>query len=291
LSQEGKMKSYAEYYDLCKENYKSLEQPENLLDLYSLGMIVNTPGKENRLLQFPENYSKVVSSLSKAIADKVEDPTEHYRDPSASGYDIAIQIKDIYDIPELEELAQMLLPQLEKTVFGSYIHCSAIHAYRNIQTDSPEVSSWLWHYDNNPKEAVKLLVYLTDVSEDTAPFELLTSPEGGAVKMSTSRTGPEHWGPPYIHNSRIPKDMMESFYSQGLKNKKITGPKGTALFFDNNIVHRANIPTKGYRDVVIYNIRPTMHKMKKYISKDTTGSWTHKSPIMDPELLTPTPKR
>ena len=285
------MKSYAEYYDLCKKNYKSLEAPENVLDLYHLGMIVGVPDKESNLLQFPENYSNVIDSLSKAMADKVEDPSEHYRDPSASGYDIAVQIRNIYDIPVLEEIAQMLLPQLEKKVFGSYIHCSAIHAYRNIQTDSPEVSSWLWHYDNNPKEAVKLLVYLTDVSEDTAPFELLTSPQGGAVKMSTSRTGPNHWGPPYIHNSRIPKDMMENFQSQGFENNKVVGPKGTTLFFDNNIIHKANIPTEGYRDVIIYNIRPTMNKMKKYVSKETTGSWTHKSPIMDPELLTPTPKR
>jgi hypothetical protein len=31
--------------------------------------------------------------------------------------------------------------------------------------------SWTWHFDNHPREVLKLMVYLTDVQGETAPFE------------------------------------------------------------------------------------------------------------------------
>ena len=81
--------------------------------------------------------------------------------------------------------------------------------------------------------------------------------------------------------------MINDFVNQGYNKKKIVGPKGTVLFFDNNIIHKANIPTRKYRDVVIFNIRPTLHKFEPYISKNFTGSWEHKSPIVNPEEVVP----
>jgi hypothetical protein len=277
------MKTYAEYYKLCKESYNSSNQK---MDLYDLKMRVCKPDEKNELFTFPDNYSELIDSLSEKINAKVNDKSQHYVDPSASGYDIAIQIKEIWDLPELKEIAGHILPCLEETVFGSHIHCSAIHIYRNIPTDSPKVSSWLWHYDNNPKEAVKLLIYLTDVEEDTGPFELLEH-DNDYVKIQTSRTGHDHWLPPYIPQSRIPENIMNDFINQGYEKTKIIGSKGTALFFDNNIVHKANVPTRAYRDVVIFNIRPTMLKLDPYISRNFTGTWGHKSPIMNPEELIP----
>ena len=277
------MKTYAEYYKLCKQSYGVSNQK---LDLYDLKMHVCRPGEESELFTFPKNYSELIDSLSLKVDAKVNDASQHYRDPSAKGYEIAIQIKEIWDLPELNEIAAHILPCLEESVFGSHIHCSAIHIYRNVPTDSPKISSWLWHYDNNPKEAVKLLIYLTDVEESTAPFELLEK-DGDHVKMQTSRTGYNHWGPPYIPQSRIPENILDQFISQGFEKRKIVGPKGTALFFDNNIVHKANVPTRDYRDVVIFNIRPTMFKLDPYVSRNFTGSWEHKSPIMDPTELKP----
>ena len=282
-TKEKAMHTYAEYYKLCRESYNTSDQK---LDLYDLKMHVCRPDEESELFTFPENYSELIESLSQKVNAKVGDRSQHYRDPSAKGYEVAIQIKEIWDLPELNEIAGHILPCLERTVFGSRIHCSAIHAYRNVPTDAPRVSSWLWHYDNNPKEAVKLMIYLTDVEEDTGAFELLEK-DGDHIKMQTSRTGYNHWGPPYIPQSRIPEDIMNDFIEQGYEKKRIVGPKGTALFFDNNIVHTATIPTRGYRDVVIFNIKPTLYKFKPYISKEYTGSWEHKSPIMDPAQTAP----
>lgn len=283
------MKTYAEYYELSKQNYLNNSEPiDPKLDLYDLTMKVIKPDEDSDLIEKPDNYLELINSLSEKINQRVLDPEQHFKDPSAGGYDIAVQVKDIWDLPELEEIARTLLPSLEKNVFNSYIHLSAIHIYRNIQTNTDRISSWLWHYDNNPKEAVKVLIYLTDVGENNGAFELLQNNTGEHVKMQTSRTGYNHWGPPYVPQSRIPTTMMEQFRSLGFEGHKITGPAGTMLFFDNNIVHRANIPIEGHRDVVILNIRPTMNKIRPYISKDTTGTWGYKSPIPDPSLIKPT---
>ena len=88
--------------------------------------------EKSELFTFPENYSELIESLSQKVDAKVNDKSQHYRDPSANGYDIAIQIKEIWDLPELNQIADHILPCLEQTVFGSYVHCSAIHIYRNI---------------------------------------------------------------------------------------------------------------------------------------------------------------
>jgi len=286
------MKTYAEYYELSKQNYLNNSEPiDSKLDLYKLTMNVVRPDEESDLIERPPNYLDLINSLSERVNQKVADPSQHFVDPSAKGAQIAVQVLDIWDMPELEIIASSILPSLEKNVFNSYIHLSAIHAYRNIQTPAKPVSSWLWHYDNNPKEAVKVLIYLTDVGEKNAPFELLQNDAGEHIKMETSRTGYNHWGPAYVPQSRIPPDMMEKFRKLGYKEHKITGPAGTILFFDNNIVHRANIPEEGYRDVVILNIRPTMDKIRPYISKDTTGSWGFKSPIPNPAHITPIKNR
>lgn len=281
------MKTYEEFYNICRKNYIDQgESPDQKINLYNLGMEIIDPNEESDLVELPENYSQIIKSLSEKVDQKVNDPNEHYNDPSAKGQPLAIQIKNIWDIPELEQIANAVLPSLERNVFASYIHLSAIHMYRNIKFDGEPLSSWLWHYDNNPKEAVKMLVYLTDVSEDNAPFEYMVR-DGEARKMETSRTGFGHWKPPYISNSRIPPQMISDLESEGYRKKKITGPAGTILFFDNNIIHRATSPITGYRDVAIFNIRPAELKIRPWVSENTTGSWEHKSPIVDPSLLKP----
>ena len=283
------MLTYAEYYNLAQNKFNKETPKQQLLNLYNLTMKNYHPHQENEFFTFPKNYSDLIDSLSKKIDNKVNNESERYHDPSHTGYDLAIQIKDVWDMPELNEIASHILPQLERTVFNSYIHLSAVHAYRNVQTEQQRRSSWLWHYDNNPKEAVKILIYLTDVEENNGPFELFKHPENGKIpKIETSRTGYNHWLPAYVPGSRIPPEMINELKTKnGLVQEKITGPKGTVLFFDNNIVHRANIPTEGYRDCVILNIRPCIEKIRPYISKQTTGSWMHKSPIHDPGHITP----
>ena len=279
------MLSYAEYYKLCREKYNQENDNKQKLSLYDLTMNYYHPNQNNEYFTFPDNYLDLIDSLSKKIDTKVKDPSQLYSDHN--GNDLAIQVKNIYDLPEINEITNHILPQIEQSVFNSHILLSGIHAYRNVKTEVDRKSSWLWHYDNNPKEAVKILIYLTDVEEDTGPFEMLKHDELGTPKVPTSRTGYQHWSPPVLPESRVPAYIMEEHEQMGYKKHKITGPKGTLLFFDNNIIHRANIPDRLHRDVIILNIRPTLEKFRPYMSKETTGTWGHKSPIMDPAQVAP----
>lgn len=285
------LKTYAEYYKACKRHYlKAKVNNAHKLDLYNVGIHVYKTNEENELFSFPPNYVDIIGSLSTKIDKKVRDKAEHYDAGESDSAALSIKVANIWDLPELEQLANHFLCQLEQTVFKSWALVCAAHIYRNIPSDAERKSSWLWHYDNNPKEEIKLLIYLTDVTEDIAPFEYLRHKKTGEViKMPTSRLGYEHWkpSPPMFPQSRIPDRIIDQLVTQGYARHKVIGPKGTVIFFDNNCIHRANVPVEGYRDVVIFNIRPVHFQIRPCITTQYTGSWMHIDPVIDPEQLTP----
>ena len=283
------MYNYADYYKLSQMEYRNKNPIDKRIDnLYGLGINCFQPGEDNQYFKFPENYEELIQSLSKKVATGLEDEKNHYVDPGEVGItksdQLAIKYGPIWDLPELEQIASQIIPQLEETIFGSHVLLSAVHIYRNLNTSADASSSWLWHYDNNPKEAVKLLIYLSDVDEDSGPFEYMKHSETGqSIKIETSRTGYDHWSPPVYPNSRIPEFVIDDWSKQGFETAQALGPKGPCLFFDNNNVHRATIPAPGKtRDVVIFNIRPIVSPVVPYVTKKTCGSWKHKSPVFDP---------
>ena len=283
------MKTYAEHYIECKKAFKdSHPHNESQFDVYALKIHQYQPNEASQLLSFPENYLDIIASLSNEADKKVRDVSEHYIEEGGISNKFAIKIANIWDLSELEQLASHFIPHLEQAMFHCYAFVSAVHIYRNMRTEDERASSWLWHYDNNPKEAIKLLIYLTDCTETTGPFEYLRHTETGeAIKLPTSRTGYDHWDPPFYPHSRIPAAVMKDFLAQGYEKCKVVGPKGTSILFDNNCVHTANIPLEGHRDVVIFNIRPVNTPIRPYITRDYTGSWMHKDPVRDPEQIRP----
>ena len=49
------------------------------------------------------------------------------------------------------------------------------------------------------------------------------------------------------------------------KVKTYSGIEGTILVFENNIIHKGNLPKKGYRDLIILE---TMQSHKDFLEKD-----------------------
>ena len=47
------------------------------------------------------------------------------------------------------------------------------------------------------------------------------------------------------------------------------------ILFDNNVLHKANIPSVGYRDVVVLQIRPVHFTPRGPIDRAWTGSFQH----------------
>ena len=277
------MLTYAEHYKKCKEQSG---YPKPKVDIYDFthAVVDVTSNSEDDLIQLPKNYMEIVNGAKNRYKELMKNPSNMNipRDPMI---DFAIRIQTIHDSPEFEALAQVIIPQIEQNMFGCNVVMEALYAYRNVHRDAPQRASWLWHYDNNPKEIIKVMVYLSDVDEDCGAFEIVCNEEGEAVKMPTYKIDHKTWnGAP--NNSRITEAQLNTMASEGYYPYKILGKKGTIAIFDNNIAHRASIPmSSNTRDAIVFMIRPWCTKEEKYINKKHCRAWTGTSIFMNPEEI------
>ena len=93
--------------------------------------------------------------------------------------------------------------------------------------------AWLsagWHVDAFRDDTFKVLVYLTDVDNATAPFEYAL---------------PDAWRRCAKRDQPTPA-----------ASRRVLGAAGTTLVFRNsNAAHRANHPARGVRDVLNFHFR------------------------------------
>ena len=162
---------------------------------------------------------------------------------------------------------------MEENRYGCHLYVDKIYIYRTLKLES-RVSSYEWHYDNNPDEIVKTLIYLNDVNEKNSPYEFLknTVSDQGILGQCT-RKGTECWYPA-PNNSRV-GHLIEGLEKQGCVPQKVVGPMGTAVSFINNSVHRANPIIEGYRDVINIRVKPTMQPAPEYTNPMYTTSYEH----------------
>jgi len=277
------MLTYAEHYEKCKEQSG---YPEPKVDIYDFthAVVDVTSNSEDDLIQLPKNYMEIVNGAKNEYKERMKD-VANLNIPRDPAIDFAIRLQKIHDCPEFEALAQVIIPQLEKKLFGCPVVMEALYTYKNVHREAPERSSWIWHYDNNPKEIIKVMVYLSDVDEDCGAFEIVCNEEGEAVKMPTYKIDHKTWsGAP--NNSRITEAQMDAMASEGYYPSKILGKKGTIAIFDNNIAHRASIPMpSNTRDAIVFMIRPWYTKEQKYINKKHCRAWTGTSIFMNPENI------
>lgn len=246
------MLSFAEYYKKAQEAYG----PREIADLYSVD-VFDTGLNVADIIDLIDPIAKVASKrLDKA--KKID-----------SG--LAAHTSDVLDLPGINELAERVVSVLEDRLFGCYLFVDKVYVYRCFNA-AKRRSSWLWHWDNNPNEVYKVIIYLTDVDEDSAPFEYIKGPDEEAFIKPSSRLGPYHWKPA-PNSSRVEQKEVDSIVASGGRTVKQCGPKGSMIVFNNNIIHRANIPVPGKtRDVLCLRVRPTVEPVEKYIDPRWTST-------------------
>lgn len=288
-------KSYREHHIKAMDLYKK-QEPEKSgkgRPLNKCPLDVVKPDGNSELLSLPDNYMDLVSNIAKQANDRFNDKKHCFFPPNLNkNEDVSLRLNQnaALEIKEVEQLAEYLLPQLEENLYSSYLHVDKCYFYRNFVTKNKERTSWLWHYDNHPTEIYKVMIYLTDVGEKTAPFEYLATPDGEPKMIEPSRQGILKWGGPKWPRSRVPADVMQKFLDKGYKKTKVTGPQGTILVFDNNCIHKANVARTALRDVLVYQIRPAHMKMRPYISPKWTGGFEANDIVKDPSIIKPTGK-
>ena len=289
-----------EYYLLSKELYamdNSEEKGE--VDLYDLTIEEHNESLEGSSLIVDiknEKYRQIINRLSSDVSRAFEQQV------GTVDRGLGIFIDDIWQFENsLVELGNYIVPTIQEKIFRSYVQVDNIKIYRNIVTDAPDTSSWLWHFDNSPKEQIKILIYLTDVEEGCGEFTFLHNGESG-VKIPTSRKSWDDWKdtwmqPPPSYSAppssllwkgtdRVPRQVIGDLERYGYKIRSATGPPGTLFIFDNNIVHKATTARKNHRDAIVMQLKPSIENLNPSINRVNTGSGhLHTTFNVDPSIL------
>ncbi|OCW83195.1 hypothetical protein AKH21_01820 [Pelagibacteraceae bacterium GOM-A5] len=142
---------------------------------------------------------------------------------------------------------------IAKNYLNSDVVLSYVVAYRTNSVNkalryyynTPGVFSG-WHSDNQlhvfGHRMLTVMIYLSDVNNDNGPLELAEN---------TSKLN-------------LKKRVFMEEELKNFKKDKITGKFGTTVFFDMDGIHKANVPSVGYRDVLRFSFSP-LHGYKEKI--------------------------
>ena len=244
--------NYEEYYKLCRTIYSDPYQ--SVYDLRA----------DEEIFSSNDQYKELVDRISTQVDASFNDEKNFIKG------DLALKLTGWEEIKEIYELANLFCPILEEKVFKSNVVIDFVHPYRNVHTERGKKNSWLWHYDDCPREFIKLMIYLNDVAEDNGPMQHLAHDMLGPWYLKSSKIAPDQTGKKEFARSRIPDYEIDRLKKLGYKEKSFVGKKGHSILFSPNIIHRATIPKKNlHRDAIVFFIRPCLSKRDEYINKKT----------------------
>jgi hypothetical protein len=247
--------NYKEYYNYCKSIYKGIYT--NKYPLNELTTLTHTPEDIN--FKFPKDYNLKIKNISKYVYNKLNTKTDLFDLEHKN----IIKVNNFYDCKEIYELGNYFGEFLEQNTYNSPCIVEAVLIYQSLPNEVKR-ASWLWHYDNNVNEQIKLMVYLNDVNEDTGAFEILHNGQKG-TKSEIS-----------IQGSRIPDSEIKKYLNKGYKIHPVIGPSGTFCIFDPNCIHRATTPkSTPYRLAMVYNFRPYHKNLNNRVNKSFTKTWSN----------------
>ena len=276
---------YAANYERSRAVYLAEGHTSSLAipSLDRLGVRIVKPGATGNVIDLPPNYSQLVDRVAADVRQRFESteqcmfmprlersglPRLTADVPAIRNRDvISLQLRDAMAVDGVRELGEALLPEIERKVFAAYVIVDKVYVYRNLVTRQPEQVSWLWHYDNHPTEVMKIMIYLTDVGPLNAPFEYVRRRDTGEPVQYAPR--------PLLGNSRVSAARVEALLASGHETVKATGPRGTLLIFDDNVLHRATFAKEGRRDALVFQIRPAAFKPHDRIDRKWSGSFEH----------------
>lgn len=275
------MLTYKEHYELSIKNYSP--EDVNLNNLYNFTAFEVQAGSRNNFVVFDQKYIDCIQKLSDISNTFFSSPNEHCwfpRDVDREK-DKILRAKNVW-LPEVNELASFVIPQVENNLFKSNSIIDGVYWYRTSHKESPEMGSFIWHYDNHCRERIKIMFYLNDVDESSGPFTYLWNEENkNGLSCPTSRIDYLNWTKKH---TRMTNDFIEEKKSEGYEEKHFLGEAGSFTIFDNNIAHKATNPSIGnHRDAIVLMVRPYHKKLPNFVSKDWTGSNMHVDNFIDPK--------
>lgn len=150
------------------------------------------------------------------------------------------------DIKILENLYEIIIPYIKENYYDNKdIKIIDIKFLKHLKGPyKNHEGAFKWHVDNHPHNILNLIVYLSDVEDNSGGFQFVTE-NNSIVKI------------PY----RAPSGgkVLENYVPEKIKKRifkveTVTGKKGTIFIFDNCIIHRASVPLDKDRDALILQI-------------------------------------
>jgi hypothetical protein len=297
----GILTAYGTHLRHARRRFRRDGQSANgaLARLGDLGARICAPGALDNALELGPRYDALVRRLAEDVSARfdltrectmfpavtAEALPERVQDVAAirTGECISLQLKEYVELAALPELAAEVVRELEAKIYAAHVIVDKVYVYRNLITRQAPQVSWLWHYDNHPNEISKVMIYLTDVTDKTAPFEFMAAERSGqALSLAPL---------PLVGTSRLAPDTLERYMEQGYRSRRVTGKAGTLILFDNNIAHRANVATEGHRDVLVLQVRPATFRPASPLDRRWTGSFAHVDFSPNPYVYRPRLKR
>lgn len=162
------------------------------------------------------------------------------------------------DTAEAAKLAPLVFKALQsvqhevEAFFGSHFQPYWISIQKTCPGPTSSASSFGWHIDDNPKEMIKVFVYLNDVSESNGAFRAFP----WKITKKLLKDG-------FRSNSEMVRMANHEKINKYLEDNPdsllvLEGPKGTVLGFDNNLVHKGTAPRQGYRLAIQIPVIPSL---------------------------------
>ena len=261
------MRTYQEHYRECRKRNRI--KGGKYADLYDLTVDTEV---------FGELPPDLISKIHEKMCAKIDASDGCHISPKH-----AIRLDSWKSIEEIKELVNTIMPQVEREVFGCPAKVEFVHLYRNVPfenqpdnewDDSMYEASWKWHYDDCPREFLKMFINLNTVTADSGCFKLLLDEEGNAPVIPSYRIAPGYKARSQIYPaSRIPPEVIKEKLEGGWTLLNAGGPPGSYAICTPNIYHRASCPKPGTdpRDVMFLFIRPSLESHDEYVTEETNG--------------------
>ena len=286
------------YYNKCLQIYAKENKivNDNEYKIYNLGPINNSYNVLNQIQDFSNTVKNIFdqSPNNKKPNEviKFEDIEIKYKS-SDNKLIIAKYItklnNELYNF--IKQISLDVISILEKDLH-IYLNPYNFVLYRNliinknlINNNSFGSGAWKYHCDHDPPFKIKVFIYLNDVDENKAPFEIIYHPEKKLYpKMIPYGKNEWSWGltninfnhklsEPYFlknnfsnvyiinPNTRIPDKTLQQLKNDGFIKKIIIGKKGTMFACQTGLIHKANIGIDGYRDILVLECVPSLYKI------------------------------
>jgi len=227
---------------ICKEQFLSANK-----ELNRDGFLVvnNFVGRE-------ECY-KIIEDINKSL--------EQYKDYTIS--DKLNSDKRLYGFQKInQKVNNFYLNEDIKNIGSNYIRSSIENAYvlanRVKFLEQNEGSGGGWHRDNYNKQ-FKAMIYLTDVSENNGPLEIINRSHK-IYKMIIHKK----YFTNYFPNTRFKNDEVQKIIYKEQNLKRLTGKAGTLILFDGSLIHRGAPLKSGIRYAITSYYYPE-HQIHNYL--------------------------